>query len=172
MPGFNAAGSLAQVFRMRLAVSFNAPLPTPPCYGRRLWVSAERLFPCSELLRPDVAHSWVLSFPLHRFCVLQYVVLWTLSILFWAGLASPSFLWARFSLSASRAGHAAAKSARSKAAKHADHPAADEFVPLAVDVHGALESHWLDLLARLAWRAVSRRRGEPADFNAAGSWAQ
>eukprot|EP00850_Spirogloea_muscicola_P016162 SM000129S26149 [mRNA] locus=s129:217087:217605:- [translate_table: standard] len=75
-------------------------------------------------------------------------------------------------LSASRAGHAASKAARCKAAKHSDHPPADEFVPLAVDVHGALGSQWLDLLARLARRAVSRRRGEPADFNAAGSWAQ
>eukprot|EP00850_Spirogloea_muscicola_P009669 SM000054S18155 [mRNA] locus=s54:601470:619581:- [translate_table: standard] len=75
-------------------------------------------------------------------------------------------------LSASRAGHAASKAARCKAAKHSDHPPVDEFVPLAVDMHGALGSQWLDLLARLARRAVSRRRGEPADFNAAGSWAQ
>eukprot|EP00850_Spirogloea_muscicola_P002489 SM000009S23618 [mRNA] locus=s9:1177016:1185838:+ [translate_table: standard] len=75
-------------------------------------------------------------------------------------------------LSASLAGHAVAKAANSKAAKHADHPAGDKFVPLAVDVRGALRSQWLDLLARLVRRAVSRRRGEPADFNAAGSWAQ
>eukprot|EP00850_Spirogloea_muscicola_P010987 SM000066S20462 [mRNA] locus=s66:456567:457354:+ [translate_table: standard] len=75
-------------------------------------------------------------------------------------------------LSASRAGHAAANAARCKAAKCADHPAGDEFIPLAV-VHGALGSQWLDLLARLARRAVSRRRGKPADStNAAGSWAQ
>eukprot|EP00850_Spirogloea_muscicola_P003369 SM000013S26538 [mRNA] locus=s13:959396:961196:+ [translate_table: standard] len=51
-------------------------------------------------------------------------------------------------------------------------PSWDEFVPLAVDVHGALGSQWLDLLAELARRAVSRRRGEQADFNAAGSLAQ
>eukprot|EP00850_Spirogloea_muscicola_P010106 SM000058S18536 [mRNA] locus=s58:470200:475719:+ [translate_table: standard] len=33
-------------------------------------------------------------------------------------------------------------------------------------------SQWLDLLARLARRSVSPRSDEPADINAAGSWAQ
>eukprot|EP00850_Spirogloea_muscicola_P015033 SM000112S23975 [mRNA] locus=s112:156825:157130:+ [translate_table: standard] len=56
-------------------------------------------------------------------------------------------------LSASRAGHAAANAARCKAAKYADHPAGDEFVPLAVDVHGALGSQW----ARPAGQACAAR---------------
>eukprot|EP00850_Spirogloea_muscicola_P006304 SM000030S11313 [mRNA] locus=s30:37537:53021:- [translate_table: standard] len=53
-------------------------------------------------------------------------------------------------------------------------PPSYHFFFVAVDVHGALGFQWLDLLARLARRvvSVSRRRGEPADFNAAGSWAQ
>eukprot|EP00850_Spirogloea_muscicola_P016155 SM000129S26142 [mRNA] locus=s129:217520:227198:+ [translate_table: standard] len=87
---------------------------------------------------------------------------------FWLALPAPSSLWA--STSSWRLVSCLLPS--KKAAKHSDHPPADEFVPLAVDVHGALGSQWLDLLARLARRAVSRRRGEPADFNAAGSWAQ
>eukprot|EP00850_Spirogloea_muscicola_P005584 SM000025S08479 [mRNA] locus=s25:949777:954042:- [translate_table: standard] len=56
-----------------------------------------------------------------------------------------------------------------------DHPAGDEFVPLAVDVHGAFGSKWLDLLHRLARRAAARRlgqRGEQPGFNVAGSLAQ
>eukprot|EP00850_Spirogloea_muscicola_P015519 SM000119S25662 [mRNA] locus=s119:188832:190001:+ [translate_table: standard] len=67
MPALNAAVSLAQVFRMRLAFASTLPCPrrphaSRPCYGRRLWLSAECLFPCSELLRPDVAHAWCSPF--------------------------------------------------------------------------------------------------------------
>eukprot|EP00850_Spirogloea_muscicola_P001400 SM000005S17197 [mRNA] locus=s5:598760:601488:+ [translate_table: standard] len=136
--------------------------------------------------------------------------------------------------SSEEAGYAVRQAAGVKERRYSDHPVGDEFVRLAVDVHGALGTKWLDLLHRsppcaacsgpppraaeraawlqcrrvprsslpdalghffaavpclrgslarrprfgcglrlpLARRAVSRRRGEPADFNAAGSWAQ
>eukprot|EP00850_Spirogloea_muscicola_P024215 SM000490S17087 [mRNA] locus=s490:327:628:- [translate_table: standard] len=51
----------------------------------------------------------------------------------------------------------------------------DEFAALAIDVHGAYGSGWLDLLQRLARQAMERRPGPPGglpDFNAAGSLAQ
>eukprot|EP00850_Spirogloea_muscicola_P013048 SM000087S23330 [mRNA] locus=s87:64711:65349:+ [translate_table: standard] len=79
------------------------------------------------------------------------------------------------SKSAVTAGHAVALAARGKERKYADHPPGDEFAALAIDVHGACGSGWLDLLQRLARQAMERRPGLPEGlpgFNAAGSLAQ
>eukprot|EP00850_Spirogloea_muscicola_P023735 SM000384S14658 [mRNA] locus=s384:41288:51760:+ [translate_table: standard] len=53
-------------------------------------------------------------------------------------------------------------------------PPGDEIAALAIDVHGAYGSGWLDLLQRLARQAMERRPGLPGlpGFNAAGSLAQ
>eukprot|EP00850_Spirogloea_muscicola_P005482 SM000025S08377 [mRNA] locus=s25:293792:301579:- [translate_table: standard] len=58
---------------------------------------------------------------------------------------------------------------------NADHPVGDEFAALAINVHEAYSSRWLDLLQRLARQAITRRSGpsgELLDFNLAGSLAQ
>eukprot|EP00850_Spirogloea_muscicola_P019079 SM000183S03973 [mRNA] locus=s183:23811:24179:- [translate_table: standard] len=73
------------------------------------------------------------------------------------------------------AGYAVRQAAGVKRRQYADHPAGNEFVPLAVDVHGAIGTRWLDLLQRLARLAVSSRQGQQSEqpgFNAAGSLAQ
>eukprot|EP00850_Spirogloea_muscicola_P026598 SM008632S23182 [mRNA] locus=s8632:2:595:- [translate_table: standard] len=77
--------------------------------------------------------------------------------------------------SASFAGHAVGQAARGKERNYADHPVGDEFAALAMDVHGAFGSRWLDLIQRLARQAIDRRPGLPGampGFNAAGSLAQ
>eukprot|EP00850_Spirogloea_muscicola_P026076 SM005461S18200 [mRNA] locus=s5461:416:991:- [translate_table: standard] len=73
--------------------------------------------------------------------------------------------------SATLVGHAVALAARSKERKYSDHPPGDAFAALAIDVHGAFGSGWLDLLQRLARKAIERRQGSPG-FNAAGSLSQ
>eukprot|EP00850_Spirogloea_muscicola_P023716 SM000381S14608 [mRNA] locus=s381:57266:65972:- [translate_table: standard] len=77
--------------------------------------------------------------------------------------------------SAEEAGYAARQAADAKERKYSDHPVGDEFVPLAVDVHGAFGAKWLDLLHRLAHRAAARRHGQQGEqpgFHVAGSLAQ
>eukprot|EP00850_Spirogloea_muscicola_P021370 SM000246S08213 [mRNA] locus=s246:170711:175080:- [translate_table: standard] len=63
------------------------------------------------------------------------------------------------SKSATTAGHAVALAARGKERKYADHPPGDEFAALAIDVHGAYGSGWLDLLQRLARQAIGAAAG-------------
>eukprot|EP00850_Spirogloea_muscicola_P022527 SM000299S10851 [mRNA] locus=s299:68617:69452:- [translate_table: standard] len=59
--------------------------------------------------------------------------------------------------SATFAGHAVGQAARGKERKYADHPVGDEFAALAMDVHGAFGSRWLDLIQRLARQAIDRQ---------------
>eukprot|EP00850_Spirogloea_muscicola_P017383 SM000148S01060 [mRNA] locus=s148:348458:351399:- [translate_table: standard] len=77
--------------------------------------------------------------------------------------------------SAEEAGYAVRQAADAKERKYSDHPVGDEFIPLAVDVHGAFGAKWLDLLHRLARRAAARRHGQQGEqpgFHVAGSLAQ
>eukprot|EP00850_Spirogloea_muscicola_P005470 SM000025S08365 [mRNA] locus=s25:291901:305203:+ [translate_table: standard] len=62
--------------------------------------------------------------------------------------------------SASTAGHTVGLAARGEERKYADHPSGDEFAALAIDVHGAFGSRWLDLLQRLARQAIDRQPGQ------------
>eukprot|EP00850_Spirogloea_muscicola_P014099 SM000099S25205 [mRNA] locus=s99:170137:172620:- [translate_table: standard] len=65
--------------------------------------------------------------------------------------------------SAEEAGYAVRQAAGAKDRKYSDHPVGDEFVPLAVDVHGAFGAKWLDLLHRLARRAAASRHGQQGE---------
>eukprot|EP00850_Spirogloea_muscicola_P025366 SM002863S10727 [mRNA] locus=s2863:838:1422:+ [translate_table: standard] len=76
--------------------------------------------------------------------------------------------------SAEEAGYAVRQAAGAKDRKYSEYPVGDEFVPLAVDVHGAFAAKWLDLLHRLAQRAAARRHGQQGEqpgFHVAGSLA-
>eukprot|EP00850_Spirogloea_muscicola_P022526 SM000299S10850 [mRNA] locus=s299:67017:67529:- [translate_table: standard] len=71
-----------------------------------------------------------------------------------------------------KAGYAVACAARAKELKYADHPREDEFFSLAIDMHGALGTRWLELLNQLARHAIVRCfHGEPVDFPAAAEAA-
>eukprot|EP00850_Spirogloea_muscicola_P023396 SM000353S13172 [mRNA] locus=s353:50351:58312:- [translate_table: standard] len=177
-PGFNVAGSLAQVFRMRLAVSLQRSL----AFAR--FLAKERKYadhPVGDEFVPlavDVHGAFGAKWLdwLHRLAQQAaarrhgqqgeqpgFNVAGSLAQVFRMRLAvslQRSLAFARF---------------LAKERKYADHPVGDEFVPLAVDVHGAFGAKWLDWLHRLAQQAAARRHGQQGEqpgFNVAGSLAQ